>query len=97
MAMLCVRNTHLETIHAGETPITKTGNYSDVVVVHADRGHIPWTDVAHIDQDEMRALMQGIVNRLYTSHLEVDDPKLQAKIDRWRGAAARYDDPEIYR
>lgn len=23
MAMLCVRNTHLETIHAGDTPVTK--------------------------------------------------------------------------
>lgn len=76
MAMLCVRNTHLETIHAGKTPITKTGNYSDVVVVDADRGHIPWTNVSHIDPDEIRALMQGMVNRLYMSHLEVDDPKL---------------------
>ena len=49
MAMLCVRNTHLETIHAGKTPITRTGDYSDVLVVDADGRRIPWTDVSHID------------------------------------------------
>ncbi len=29
-----------------------------------------------IDEDEMRQLMQEIVNRLYTFHLEANDPKL---------------------
>jgi len=32
MAMLCVRNTQLETLHAGLTPVTRTGDYSDVFV-----------------------------------------------------------------
>jgi len=43
----------------------------------------------------MRALMQEIVNRLYTFHLEANDPKLQATIERWMGAATRWDEPEI--
>jgi len=50
MAMLCVRNTHLETIHAGRTPITKTGDYSDVFVVDADGLRIPWMEVSHINE-----------------------------------------------
>ena len=29
MAMLCVRNTQPETLHAGVGPITRTGDYSD--------------------------------------------------------------------
>ena len=95
MAMLCVRNTHLETIHAGKTPITRTGDYSDVFVVDADGRRIPWTQVSHIDQNEMHELMQEIVNRLYTFHLEADDPKLQATIERWMGAASKWDEPEI--
>jgi len=44
MAILCVRNTQLETLHAGLTPITRTGDYSDVFVLDADRRRIPWTD-----------------------------------------------------
>jgi hypothetical protein len=67
MAMLCVRNTHLEKIHAGRTPVTRTGDYTDVFVVDADGRRIPWTEVSHIDEDEMRALMQHIVNRLNSS------------------------------
>ena len=95
MAMLCVRNTQLETLHSGLTPATRTGDYSDVFVVDADGRRIPWTEVSHIDDAEMRDLMRTIVNRIYTFHLEADDPKLQAQIERWMGAASRCDDPEI--
>lgn len=95
MAMLCVRNTHLEIIHAGLSPVTKTGDYSDVFVVDAQGRSIPWTEVSRIDENEMRELMRDIVNRLYTFHLCADDPKLQATIERWMGAAARWDVPEI--
>jgi hypothetical protein len=95
MAMLCVRNTHLETIHAGMSPITRTGDYSDVFVVDADGRRILWTDVSHINEDEMRDLMRDIVNRLYTFHLCADDPKLQAQIERWMGVSSKWDEPEI--
>lgn len=95
MAMLCVRNTQLEILHSGLTPVTRTGNYSDVFVVDADGRQIPWSEVSRIDENEMRALMQEIVNRLYTFHLEANDPKLQANIERWMGAATTWDEPEI--
>lgn len=95
MAMLCVRNTQLETLHAGLTPITRTGDYSDVFVLDANGRRIPWTEVSRIDEDEMRALMRDIVNRLYTFHLHTDDPKLQATIERWMGVADKWDAPEI--
>ncbi|MCC6006488.1 MAG: hypothetical protein JJU40_02285, partial [Rhodobacteraceae bacterium] len=49
MAMLCVRNTQLEMLHAGLGPITRTGDYSDVFVVDADGRRIPWNEVSHID------------------------------------------------
>ena len=95
MALLCVRNTQLETLHGGLTPVTRTGDYSDVFVTDADGRRIPWTDVSHVDEDEMRDLMRDIVNRLYTFHLEANNPKLQATIERWMGAAMKWDEPEI--
>ena len=95
MAMLCVRNTQLETLHAGPTPVTRTGDYSDVFVVDVDGRRIPWSEVSRIDDDEMRELMKEIINRLYTFHLEGDDPKLQAIIERWMGVAMKWDEPEI--
>lgn len=95
MAMLCVRNTHLETIHAGRTPVTHTGDWSDVTVVDADGRRIPWADVSHITDDEMRDLMRDIVNRLYTFHLCADDPKLQAEMEKWMAVAGKWDEPEI--
>ena len=93
--MLCVRNTQLETLHSGLTPVTRTGDYSDVFVVDADGRRIPWSEVSRIDGAELRQLMQEIVNRLYTFHLEANDPKLQATIERWMGVAMKWDEPEI--
>ena len=95
MAMLCLRNTQLETLHSGLTPVTRTGDYSDVFVVDADGRRMPWSEASRIDDAEMRQLMQEIVNRLYTFHLEANDPKLQATIERWMGVAMKWDEPEI--
>jgi len=95
MALLCLRNTQLEALHAGLTPATRTGDYSDVFVIDAKGRRIPWADVSRIDDAEMRALMQEVVNRIYTFHLCADDPNLQATIERWQGAALQWDAPEI--
>ena len=36
MAMICVRNTGIENLHAGTVPVTHTGDFSDVFVTDAD-------------------------------------------------------------
>jgi hypothetical protein len=95
MAMICVRNSKLEELHAGQVPTTHTGDYSDVFVVDADGRRIPWPDVSRIDDDEMRALMRDIVNRLYTFHLCAEAPGLQAEVARWMAVASRWDEPAI--
>jgi len=38
LAMICVRNTGIETLHSGIAPVTHAGDYSDVRVIDAD-GH----------------------------------------------------------
>ena len=94
MAMMCMRNTKLEDLHAGVIPATKTGDYSDVVVVDATGRQIQWTEVSHISDDQMHALMKDIVNRLYMFHMRIDDPGFQSEIDRWAAVAEKWDDPE---
>jgi len=95
MAMMCVRNTKLENLHAGVVPVSKTGDYSDVVVLDAEGRKIPWTEVSHIDDDQMRDLMKDIVDRLFTFQMRIEDPEFQAWIDRWAAVAEKWDDPEL--
>jgi hypothetical protein len=95
MAMICMRNTLLEDLHAGPGPVTRTGDYSDVEVLDADGNRIPWSEVSRINDDEMRDLMRQIVNRLYTFHLSSDDPGLRSEIDRWMTVAGKWDEPEL--
>lgn len=78
MAMICVRNTMLESLHAGKVPVTRTGDFSDVVVVDAEGNHIPWTEVSRFDDDEMHDLMRQVVNRLYMFQLRLGEPEFQA-------------------
>lgn len=95
MAVMCVRNTILEDIHDGIHPVTHAGDYSDVVVIDANGRRIPWTRVAHIQQDEMRELMRQIVNRLYTVNLNAGDMDFLGMLDGAAMEAGKWDEPEL--
>ncbi len=94
LAMMCVLNTGLETLHSGIVPVTHAGDYSDVRVIDADGREIAWNDVSHLDDDQMRSLMKEIVNRLYTFNISIDDPGFRNSVDRWARIAERWDKPD---
>ncbi|WP_374589196.1 hypothetical protein [Novosphingobium sp.] len=94
LAMMCVRNTGLETLHAGIVPVTHAGDYSDVRVIDADGREIAWNDVSHLDDGQMRTLMKEIVNRLYTFNISIDDQEFRNRVDRWARIADRWDEPD---
>ena len=94
MAVACVRNTQLETLHAGRVPISHTGDGTDVIVEDAAGRRILWSEVSRINDDEMRTLMREIVDRLYTFHRRIDDPAFRAEIDRWAAMTAKWDAPK---
>lgn len=66
MVAACVRRGYLERLHEGTPLVTRTGDYSDVKVIDAEGREIPWNEVSRIDQKEMKTLITGIVNRVYT-------------------------------
>ncbi len=80
---VCVRDTFLEDLHAGISPGSETGDYSDVSVV-TPYGEIPWTELSRISDDEMKRLMIEIVNRVFT-YLSYPDElaKLSASAQKW--------------
>ena len=65
MALMCVRNTCIEDIHAGVEPSSKAGDFSDAKLV-TPYGEIPWNNLSRIRNDEMRDFMKQVVDRLYT-------------------------------
>jgi hypothetical protein len=85
MAVLCVRNTCIEDIHVWIEPYSEVDDFSDVKVV-TPSGEIPWNRLSRIRDDEMRALMNQVVDRLYIVLLRLDDP---AFIERTNGYARR--------
>lgn len=93
--MMCVRNTMLEDLHVGTTPISEAGDYMDVVVIDAAGRKIPWTEVSHFDDNAMRDLMRQIVNRLYTFHMKTDDLHVHDQVSRWASVAGKWDEPEL--
>ena len=93
MAVMCVRNTTLEDIHAGIEPVSHTGDFSDVVVVDANGRRIPWPEVSRIGNDGMGNLMRQVVNRLYTFQAKAHDLHFAAMMDRAVAEAWRWDEP----
>jgi ligand-binding SRPBCC domain-containing protein len=64
MAQQCFRNTVLEDFHAGITPYSQAGDYSDVFV-KTPAGEIPWSKLSRLSDEEMKTLMIDVVNRTY--------------------------------
>lgn len=78
----CIRNSRLEDLHAGITPDSLSGDFSDVKVV-TPFGEIPWTQVSRISDVEMKALMIEIVNRVYTFLTHMEDLAALNDSARW--------------
>ena len=64
MVLHCFRNSMLEDLHAGISPSSAAGDYSDVTV-SSPYGVIPWSAVSRLNDDEMKQLMIDVVNRAY--------------------------------
>jgi hypothetical protein len=95
LAVLCVRNTCLEDVHAGEAVVSKAGDYSDVKVVTPER-EIPWNEVSRISQQEMKTLMKQVVDKLYTVLMSLEDEEaMDVVFRRGHDYTHHWDDPEF--
>ena len=65
MVLQCFRNSMLEDLHAGISPSSASGDYSDVTV-SSPYGVIPWPKVSRLNDDEMKRLMIDVVDRAYS-------------------------------
>ena len=93
IALMCVRNTCIEDIHAGVEPSSEAGDFSDVKAV-TPFGEITWNNLPRIRDDEMREFMKQVVDRLYTVLLRLDDPEFVERMDQYaRRATAKWDEP----
>src|SRR5712692_11934605 len=64
LVLQCIRNSHLEDLHAGIAPSSATGDYADVTVT-SPFGVIPWPRVSRFNDEEMKQLMIEVVDRTY--------------------------------
>lgn len=64
LVLQCFRNSILEDLHAGTSPSSASGDYSDVSV-SIPYGVIPWSEVSRLNDDEMTRLMIDVVDRTY--------------------------------
>ena len=95
LALICVRQSKLENLHRGLSPVTRTGDYSDVVVVDADGRRLPWPEISRFDEDEMCDLMREIVNKIYTFLVKAEDSDFLAWRDFVRPQTDKWDKPKL--
>jgi hypothetical protein len=93
----CFRNTMLEDLHAGITPDSQTGDYTDVVV-QSPYGQIPWPRLSRLSDEEMKALMIDVVNKTYRALTVLFDNRLGSeliKILAERDPLPQWDEPAL--
>jgi hypothetical protein len=83
----CFRNSILEDWHAGREVISPAGDFSDVKIV-TPAGEIPYLEASRISQEEMKALMQQVVDAVFTF---LSYPEQPIRL----GGAARWDKPKL--
>ena len=93
MVLMCFEDSRLGRLKEGLAPVTRTGDYSDVVVVDADGRIIPWQRVARLDADEMRRTRREIVDRLYTCFRHIESPEMLALGGHRREETSEWDRP----
>ena len=96
VALRCFRNTKLEDFHAGISPSSLTGYYSDVKVI-TPFGEIPWGKVSRLSDDEMKVLMIDVVNHCYEFLSElfgVPDGEFLIASLKQRDPAPKWNDPQ---
>ena len=95
LAVTCVRNTILEDLHAGISPLTRTGDHSDVAAV-TPYGEIPWDQVSRISDDEMKPLMKEVVDKVFTVLMHWDDEEFMSALLHWgERQTVHWDEPEM--
>ena len=93
MGLMCFADSALGKLTEGECPVTRTGDYSDVVVVDADGRIIPWRRAARFDAKEMRRTRREIVDKLFTFLLNMQETELEALRDHRRSETSKWDSP----
>ena len=93
MGLMCVADSRLGKLTEGEAPVTRTGDWSDVVVVDADGRIIPWQRAARLDAAEMDRAMREIVDKLYTFLWNFEEPELAALRDHRRDETSEWPGP----
>ncbi len=72
-------NPTLETIHKGKSPISETGDFSDVFVIDGKGNKIPWNEISRITQYEMKSFMKNVSNHIYDFLCNIGDEKFLDK------------------
>jgi hypothetical protein len=97
LVLQCFRNSRLEDLHAGISPDSAIGDFSDVQVT-SPYGAIPWTEVSRLNDDEMKDLIIDVVNRAYRFiHILFDENTGAELLIRLaeRDPAPRWNDPTL--
>ena len=95
MAMMCVRNTMREDIHAGIGPVSRTGDFTGVIVIDANGRELPWLEAPRIGHEETGWLMRQVVNVLYTFQAKADNLHFAAMMDRALAETWRWDELKL--
>ena len=95
MSVMCVRNRLVENIHAFVELVSRTGDFTDVIVIDSNGREIPWPEASRIGDEEMGRPMRQVVYRLYMIHAKAGHIHFMAMMDGALAEARTWNEPQL--
>lgn len=88
LAFMCLNDHFKLPLHSGHSPVSRTGDYTDVTITDAKGRKIPWSHVCRVSYSEREKMMQDVTNGIYDFLLNIETEAFARRLeDAYRASA----------
>ena len=72
LAFMCLNDHFKLPLHSGRSPVSHTGDYTDVVVTDAKGRQMPWNQACRVSYCEREKMMEDVADGIYDFLLNIE-------------------------
>ena len=95
LAFMCLNDHFRQPLHSGHSPVSHTGDYTDVVITDAKGRQMAWSQVCRVSSGEREKMMRDVADVLYEFLLNIETETYAKRLEaayhdsiRWKTADA---------
>ena len=90
LAFMCLNNHFRQPLHSGHDPVSRTGDYTDVMITDAKGRRMPWCQVSRVSSLERKKMMEDVANAIYDFLLNIETENYAGRLEDAYHASIRW-------